>query len=555
MHRLVLTASAKGLFEKSLLLGLAAAFVSLSQPTAAATQWNLETFIRVPYNNTLFLARDKQDNLYATTFNTTANAAEVIAFRISNATGVQPKVTAFDRFLAPGGRGYAGVAVDEDGNIYLSADQGDGAPSFIKKFTPSLELDPNFGTKGILASTKVRLLGLAAYQRRIVAAVAWARLLEIDSAGNFLGMTGELPREQRAMIRDIAIIPSTQEVVGVERDGVYIFTGGSLDNLQGYVLRTLVRSPGTAQPQAGSAIYFSPQTDLIYYTINQGHRLGTVTRSGQQVNVLENVSASQGTIQPADAVLSSDAKTLFVSDLGSPNIARYHEGGVNAVVGQPKTAGKVLAASETASAPNALSPAQPATAASPGISAALNATPAPTPTSTPATGTGAPAAPPASLSPGALPPLPPAAPEASPPSFPMPPSVAPAATGALPPQAQPAASTAQPSGALPWESSWEEAFQKAATQGKKVAAFFYTPESSNAQRMEREFLADPTLASSYRDLLWVRVDISKRPEAMGKYGVFKVPSIVIFSADQKELKRVEGVATRESFDAAYRAAK
>lgn len=636
--------------RKAVLLISALALWSASVQ-AADNEWAFETFIRVPYSNTLFLGRDAENNVYATTFNSTGKPAEVVAFKISNALSANPQVTAFDRFLAPAQRGYAGITVDQQGNIYLSADQGDGAPSFIKKYSPSLELDHSFGTNGVLASSKVRLLGLTSYRNYIVCAVAWARFLVIDSHGTFLGMTPELPREQQAMIRDIDIIPQTQEIVGVDRDSVYVFTGGTLQHLNQYALRALAR--GSTNPASGEAIYYSSITDRIYYTSNQGHRLASITRGGRAVQTVENSGAIQGVSQPADAVISSDGSTMFVSDLGAPNIVRFRHGGVHVAIGAPRTAGsKVIAAAETASAPEAKGTARPVVEVSPGpkssaidakpasrppeeiaaaqtpsippapnltlptpapiadttsgtslgplptpmlasVSAfnpsATSETPAPlAPLSTPIGENTAPVGPGLSPAPG-LPtpalPLPtavqpalpsPAAsstplgstPTAPPPLSTLTPAVAAPSTTPTPAPALPTASPtsgstaavttpSSPTATVPgsWASSLEQAFQQASIANKRVAAFFYSPESSVAQEIDKNVFGDPTFFSQFPDMVYVRIDVPKQPELMGKYGFFKVPVLIIFSPSQKELKRIDGNFTKQDFAAAYAATK
>jgi DNA-binding beta-propeller fold protein YncE len=170
--------------QRAALLGASLGMVfTVALAQGKATEWEFETLISVPYSNTLFLARDAQDNVYVTSFNSSSRSAEVIAFQISDAAAAQPQVRAFDRFLAPPGRGYAGVAVDDKGGVYVSADQGDGNPSFIRKFGPALDPDKTFGYGGILASKQVRVLGLATYQNYLVVGVNWGRFLVLDTSG------------------------------------------------------------------------------------------------------------------------------------------------------------------------------------------------------------------------------------------------------------------------------------------------------------------------------------------------------------------------------------
>lgn len=666
--------------------------------------WTYESSIGVPYANTLFLARDVSNNVYVTTFNSTKTPREVVAFKITNATGPRPTVTAFDKFVAPPNRGYSGVAVDNSGSIYLTADQGDGAASFIKKFTPDLQVDTSFGSRGVLATKEIRLLGVTTSRGRVIIAASWARLIFISVNGEYLGMTPELPKEQQALIRDIDIIPSTQEIVGVDRDSVYIFTGGTLEDFQSYHVRALAR--GAGQPAAGAGIFYNPAVDRIYYTINQGHKLGSISRSAPSQQTIQNVGIEQGISQPADAVVSSDGKTLFVSDLQGSQVVRYRAGGVSAVVSAPSSERREVTATETASAPGA---AMTATAFSGetagGLSAPAVAAPTPeaavaasttveiasTTSTAAAVGVPAIALPTASSGTGALPTpagspvgvgLPPltslsetttttvsaiATPvEASPAALGLPPAAtglpAPADLSGLPPPAPAnlgttatiaassgtplsmptpdsiiaaraaaisgtplsmptpdtalragvpaiagtplsmptpdtalgaraaaiagtplsmpttetsfpapataisgmpgpttaatalasppvAAGTPGPS-AIPWVDSPDAAFAQAAAGGKRVAVFFYSPESDSSREVERTIFADPAFAAKHNALVWARVDVTKNPESMATYGFFKVPIVILYGPDRKELKRVEGAFKAAEFDAA-----
>ncbi len=489
------------------LLGILLFGVASHAPAA----WEFETAITVPYNNTLFVARDNQDNIYATTFNNTGRSAQVVAFKITGALGPKPEATAFDRFLAPPGRGYAGITVDEDGAIYLSADQGDGNPSFIKKFKPTLEPDPAFGTNGVLATKKLRVLGLAASGRRIFAAVNWARLIEIDSTGKYLGISPEPPSATRPTIRDIAFVPATGEVAGVDRDTVYLFSGGSPDNLASYSLKTLYKS-GQSKSAAGNGIYFDQADDGFFFTLYDANQMGYVKRATGQGSVLSELSVGGNTLQPADAVLSSDRTALFVTDLRSPNLARFRPAGYVHPGGKTATPGPI-AMQEKASAPAAAGPARvvpdlPSLAGARALEAAA----------TEATAGGPP--------PGAV---------VSPTPEVAPPAEAAPATGAGP----------------AWESDLAAAFQRAASPNRKVAALFVTGESERARELEQKLFGPAGLPSKYPELVWVKVDVSRNPEVLKKYGFFKVPLLILFNAQQAELKRFDGVFTAEQFAAGY----
>jgi hypothetical protein len=589
---------------KRLLFALFIAATVFPLQSAEEPDWSFEAFIRVPYPNTLFLARDSSDNVYVTTFNSSSKPREVVAFKISNALSSRPQVTAFDKFMAPPNRGYSGVTVDDGGNIYLSADQGDGQPSFIKKFTSNLDPDPTFGSTGVLATTKLRILGLTSYKRKVLAGVSWGRFLEIDSSGRFLGITPELPREQQALIRDIDFLPDTEEVVGVDRDSVYIFTGGTLRDLSGYHLRSLAH--GSGPPLSGAGIYYNPHADRIYYTINQGHTMGSIRRTAPSHQTIASVGVEQGVSQPADAVVSSDGKTLFVSDLSASQIVRYRSGQLNAIVSVPSSVRKVISAGETVSTAAAKAPATPVAAAlTPNLE-----TPAATPV---ATAEAAPVA-----SPNALPeaspftgfasPVPTASsaipttataiatPESIPgipaavPTLPAP-ATAPIVAGLPPPAnlalspatsatanvvtatATFAAATTAPavaatpmisgapaaqqteSSAIPWSDSPETAFAAAQQSGKPVVIFFFSPESETSREIDDKIFSSKDFAARHNNIMWARVDVTQKPEVMATYNFFKVPIIIIFTPDKKEVKRVEGAVTEADMEKELAAVK
>ena len=122
----------------------------------------------------------------------------MIAFQVKDAARpaagarVRPLLGAARTRLCRGG------GCDDKGGVYVSADQGDGNPSFIRKFGPALEPDKSFGYGGILASKQVRVLGIAAHGDHVVAAVNWARFLVLDTSGKFLGHDRPRCRRTRA---------------------------------------------------------------------------------------------------------------------------------------------------------------------------------------------------------------------------------------------------------------------------------------------------------------------------------------------------------------------
>ncbi|GIX44866.1 MAG: hypothetical protein KatS3mg130_1274 [Candidatus Sumerlaea sp.] len=313
----------------------------------AATKWVPEATIALPHTAVLFLAADSAGSVFATTFNPRPVPDEVVAVKIARPSSSQPSVTVFDRFVAPANRGYSGIAVDKSGNIYLALDLGDGLPSSIRKYTPNLQRDKTFGRDGELVSQQLRIQGLCAHGERILAAVSWGRFLVIDSKGNFLGMTPSA--DQQAFIRDIAYIPQLQAVAGADRDGLYVFEGGTLENLGAYRLREVI--PPKSAPKAGCAVYYAKRTNEIFFTNTTGGGMGIYPVDGGALGMIPAASGELGALQPADAVMSDDGKWLYVSDLRAPRIVRYRRATEAQPSATPSTTPSPEAAPSTRDAP------------------------------------------------------------------------------------------------------------------------------------------------------------------------------------------------------------
>jgi hypothetical protein len=338
---------------------------------------------------------------------------------------------------------------------------GDSIPSYIRKFKPTLEPDLNFGNKGALATNELRVLGLTAYKKRILAAVSWGRFLAIDSDGRFLGVTRPLPGGMDVKIRDIDFIPETQTVVGADRDGVFIFAGGTLDDLSRYTVRPLIPVKGV--PKAGSAVYFGALTNEIFYTDGSNGGMSIVSISGAPAGSIRNDFSTRGPLQAADTVMSWDGNYLYVSDLRAPQILRYRKAG--AVV--------------------------PPAVASPAIAPPAGMTPAPPDSGLPIPG--------------------------------------------------PTTSN--------WLDSLDAGFAAAAGGGRKVVVLFGAPMAEKSREIELGVLNEQ-FRRLFPDAAWVKVDVSAMPDAMTRYNFYKVPVVIIFSGDRKELKRFEGGFAQQEFTSA-----
>lgn len=142
------------------------------------------------------------------------------------------------------------------------------------------------------------------------------------------------------------------------------------------------------------------------------------------------------------------------------------------------------------------------------------------------------------------------------PDAPVPSPISPAAPGTTEPleSKTPAPAPADApflSTAIPWSGGLSAALVKASATNSKVAAFLYSPESAVSRQINQTVFADPAFAAKYSTVIWAADDVSTKPDLMRTHKILKVPVLIIFGADGKELKRFEGVFTQESFHLAY----
>lgn len=499
------------LSPRTLLAGFVVLLTASAVGQATAPSWTLDSYITVPFRNILFLEQDSKGNVYGTTFNNSPNAENVSAFRLEDPTGPNPKTTVLDQVQAPNFRGYSGLAVADNGTVYLAVDLGEGTSSYIKKLNPDGKTDASFGNHGLLTKPGVRFQGLTLAGDKLLAAESWGRISSFDAAtGREIG-TSPAPAGTPPTIRDIDFVPSTQQVLGIDRDSVYAYSGGSPENPGSYQLAPLISGQG--RQAAGQAIYYYPPSDRIYYTRTGLGRLGVATLKTGQPDVIENVGTPPGgpLSEPADAVISGDGNYLFVSDLRAPVIQRYRRGGAGSTI-----------ASASVPAVNA-TPANPPTV--PG--AALAPPPGPAPASTaPADEAALPALQGRAIAAGGLTPVVPQA----------------AAGGASQTTAAAGGGEDGNSTTLPWEviESVEAVKKRASVEGKTAAILFTNPEVALARRVEEQVFVQPGQLAKLPNVQWYRINTVRTPSAAQENLIFRVPTVLIFKPNADEAIRVSG---------------
>ena len=275
-------------------------------------QWTPAGTLNVPEYNYAFLSATPSGDLLATTFHSGASDApprDLPALLIKNPTSSNPQVIELCSATFQTQRGYGGVACDEAGFFYLSADTGDTETCFLRKFRPDGSPDTSFGNGGIVKPGR-RCLGLDVVGNYLLMAVDWGWVQVYNASSGQLAGSIEKPDEV-IYVRDIAIDPSSMRVYGVAAGSVLVWDEGAPWEPSKYKLQRL--TPEAGKFRAGEGISYDPINRAALITPVTGNIIYEV--SGPNQVMKKTIPSAQTNTHLADSALSFDGNTLFITDI------------------------------------------------------------------------------------------------------------------------------------------------------------------------------------------------------------------------------------------------
>ncbi|MBN2327184.1 MAG: hypothetical protein JXR73_08505 [Candidatus Omnitrophica bacterium] len=298
------------------------------------------------------LAADADGGLYYTLFST-PNPNTTGCYYIAdpmNANGVENHILVNDGADTdvPANRGFLGVAVDDEGSIYLALETGQAVSANVRKIQPA----PNFGLDTAFGG------GIIYYGKRINAveyvgsdtlAVSTFDTVEFLSSSD--GASKYVVGGAQTYQRDLAYNPNTgdiylarnRQVPNEPLGSVNLLSGGNVDNLGGYT-----EFQNHFVPQGGIGGTYGANNQLIEYdAVN--NQIIVPDYSGTQAmmafydpadpeSVFALVDGSESDNgpfdSPADAVVihtAQDETFVYISDMGLRRIFVYQTRGATSV--------------------------------------------------------------------------------------------------------------------------------------------------------------------------------------------------------------------------------
>jgi hypothetical protein len=283
-------------------------FISVTV-ASGASYWTFKKDFTIPLPGDLaYITADSSGNLYYTTFEDNGTA---YANRVSNPLDDATRAFAsFAQDTFPSGRGFLGIALDSVEKIYISCDDGSGSTSYIKRFLAGgSAIDTTFLGVGV-STPGYRTVGIAIETwtsdndglgpRMFTADLANAKVKARHMTGEFCGTTPWANMYTGAYPRDVDIDNATHNLYVMKNGNVLRFTPDSTQNLDGYVLSTLVDNgnESASQFRAAQGICFDKYHNQIIYALNPDSTLRVIDTAGAQQQILYgHLTADSGAIK------------------------------------------------------------------------------------------------------------------------------------------------------------------------------------------------------------------------------------------------------------------
>lgn len=303
-------------------VGLAAA---CSTAGAQAASWTSTRPLWISGYVPVFVAATPRGDLVVTTFNSRNRPGllDLPIVVIENPLGPGTRYLVLARAPFDSMRGYSGVAVDGEGNIYVAADTGRSDDSWIRKYRPDGTADAAFGQGGEVRTGK-RMLGMAVLGNHVLSTGAFAELMVFDKETGRLAGSAPTPAPA-PVIRDIAVDEASGKIYGVAEGGVWVWEGGTPATPGSYRLRQI--SPGNGGPRAGEGIGFlSTETAALVVDPRTGE-LVMVTPAGQTSRIkVTDETANFDSL--ADAAMLPGGGAVVVTDMAHNSLHVLRNGAI-----------------------------------------------------------------------------------------------------------------------------------------------------------------------------------------------------------------------------------
>lgn len=283
-------------------------------PVRPAANWQVAGILPLPRYSYSFLALSPSGDLAVATFNNRSLASlpeDQPLILVRNALGLAPEAFELCAHTFASQRGYSGLAWDAEGHLYVAADSGEAATSFVARYTRAGTLDPGFGQGGIVLPGH-RCHGVDTADGNLLVSIDTGEVLVLD--GRSGQKKGALPRaEGSGIVRDLAYDPAGGRLFGVRTGGLVLWESPNHGaDWTSFRFRQL--SPADSlPPRALEGLCFDRSTGRALGVPHKTLQAVQCDESGQLVRSVLEGDLAGGVI--ADTAISPDGSMLFVSDV------------------------------------------------------------------------------------------------------------------------------------------------------------------------------------------------------------------------------------------------